>query len=118
MKKSFDGRVSQDDSLGKSEKLSFISLIDCCATRYQRNILLNQKAGKARSSHPEACLQKVPLKIYNKFTGEHPCQRAISINLQSNFNEITFWHGCSPVNLLYIFSKSVKNWGKTLKLKL
>ena len=25
------------------------------------------------------------------------------INLQSNFIEITFGHGCSPVNLLHIF---------------
>ena len=39
----------------------------------------------------------------SKFTGEHPCQRAISINLQSNVIEITLRHGCSPVNLLHIF---------------
>ena len=36
-------------------------------------------------------------------TGEHPCQSAISINLQINFIEITLRHVCSPVNLLHIF---------------
>ena len=41
----------------------------------------------------------------SKFTGEHPCQSVISIKLQSNFIEITLWHGCSPVNFLYIFRK-------------
>ena len=43
------------------------------------------------------------LKIYSKSTGEHPCWSATSIKLQSNFNEITVRHGCSPVNLLHIF---------------
>ena len=48
-------------------------------------------------------LRKGVLKICSKFTGEHPCQSAISIKLQSNFIEITLRRGCSPVNLLYIF---------------
>ena len=48
-------------------------------------------------------LEKGVLKICTKFTGEHPCQSAISIKLQSNFIEITLRHGCSPVNLLHIF---------------
>ena len=43
------------------------------------------------------------LKIGSKFTGEHPCRSAISINLQSNFIEITLRHRCSPVNLLHVF---------------
>ena len=34
--------------------------------------------------------------------------------IYSNFIEITFWHGCSPVNLLYIFrttfSKNTSGW--------
>ena len=42
-------------------------------------------------------------KVCSKFTGEHPCQIAISIKLQSNFIEITLRDGCSPVNLLHIF---------------
>ena len=42
-----------------------------------------------RSSRPEVFLRKGILKICRKFTEEHPCQSAISIKLQSNFNEIT-----------------------------
>ena len=34
-----------------------------------------------------------------------PCQRSISIKLQSNFIEITLGHECFPVNLLHIFRK-------------
>ena len=34
-----------------------------------------------------------------------PWQSVISIKLQSNFIEIKFWHGCSPINLLHIFRK-------------
>ena len=57
------------------------------------------------SSHPEEFLIKGVLKICSKFTGEHPCRSAISIKLQSKFIEITFWHGCSPLNLLHFFGK-------------
>ena len=56
-----------------------------------------------RSSHPEVFLEKGVLKICGKYTGEHPYQRLISIKLQSKFTEIILRHGCSPVNLLYIF---------------
>ena len=59
-------------------------------------------------------LGKGVLKICSKFTGEHPCQSAISIKLQSNFIEITLRHGCFPVNLLHIFrttfSKNTSEW--------
>ena len=44
-------------------------------------------------------LRKVVLKIWSKFTREHPCRSVISIN----FIEITLGHGCSPVTLLHIF---------------
>ena len=37
-----------------------------------------------RTSHPELFLGKGVLNICSKFTGEHPCQSAISIKLQSN----------------------------------
>ena len=47
------------------------------------------------------------LKKCSKFTGEHPCQSVISIRFQSNFTEITLWHGCSPVNLLHLFTTSL-----------
>ena len=40
-------------------------------------------------------LGKAVLKICSKFTGEHPCRRAISIKLQSNAN--------FSVNLLHVF---------------
>ena len=49
-------------------------------------------------------LGKVVLKICSKFTGEHPCRSVISIKLLCNFIEIALRHGCSPVNLLHIFS--------------
>ena len=56
-----------------------------------------------RSSPPEVFLGKRVLKIYSKFTREHPCQSVISIKLPSNSIKITLRHGCSPVNLLHIF---------------
>ena len=50
------------------------------------------------------------MEICSKFTGEDPCQSAISINLQNNFIEITLRHGCSPVNLLHIFRTPFYNY--------
>ena len=65
--------------------------------------MLVVSATMVRSSHPEVFLENGVLKICSKFTGDHPYLSVISIKLQSNFNEITLWHGCSPVNLLHIF---------------
>ena len=45
-------------------------------------------------------LRKGVLKVCSEFTGEHPCQSAISIKLICNFMEITLRHGCSPVFFL------------------
>ena len=59
-----------------------------------------------RSSHTKVFFKKGVLKIYSKFTKEHPCRSVISIQLQSNFIEIALWHGCSLVNLLHIFRTS------------
>ena len=59
-----------------------------------------------RSSRPEVFLGKGVLKIYSKFTGEHPCRSAISIKLLCNFVEMALLHGCSLVNLLHIFRTS------------
>ena len=56
-----------------------------------------------RSSRSEVYLGKVVMKLYSKFTGEHRCKSVIPIKLLCNFTEITFQHGCSPVNLLHIF---------------
>ena len=39
-----------------------------------------------RSSHLEVFLGKGVLKIYSKFTGEHPCRSAISIKLLCNLS--------------------------------
>ena len=54
-------------------------------------------------------LRKGVLKIYSKYTGEHPCRSVISIKFQSNFIEIALRHGCSPVNLLHIFRTTFLN---------
>ena len=59
--------------------------------------------GCFRRSHPEVLPEKDVLKIYSKFTGEHPCLSMTSIKLQSNLIEIALRHGCSPINLLHIF---------------
>ena len=56
-----------------------------------------------RNRHPEVFLRKVVLKIYSKFTGEHPCRSVISIQLLCNLIEIVLRHGCTPINLLHIF---------------
>ena len=56
-----------------------------------------------RSSPWEVFFRKGVLKIFSKFTGEYPCRSAVSIKLLCNFIEIALRHGCSPVNLLYIF---------------
>ena len=67
-----------------------------------------------RSSRREVLLVKSILKIYNKFTGEHPCRSMISVNLLCNFIEINLWYGCSPVNLPHIFrtpfSRNTSGW--------
>ena len=70
---------------------------------YRRLFIFEKELSICRSSHPEVFLEKGFLKICSKLTGEHPYRSAISIKLQSNFIEITLRHGCSPVNLLYIF---------------
>ena len=41
---------------------------------------------KDRSSLPQVLLGKVILKIWRKFTGEHPCQSSISIKLHAQKN--------------------------------
>ena len=68
---------------------------------FRRNFLVINT--HIQSSRPEVFLRKGVLKIHSKFTGERPCQSAISVKLQSNFIEITLRYGCSPVHLLYIF---------------
>ena len=40
---------------------------------------MSAEIDKHRSRHPEVFLGKGALEICSKFTGEHPCQSAISI---------------------------------------
>ena len=54
------------------------------------------------SSPPEVLLGNSAQKICSKFTGEHICRNAVSINLQSNYIENALRYGYSPINLLHI----------------
>ena len=72
----------------------------CCI--FSKHLFLWTPLDGCLGSPPEVFLEKGVLKICRKFTREHPYQSAISINLQSNFVEITLQHGCSPANLLHI----------------
>ena len=74
--------------------------------------------GIYRSNHLKVFLGKGVLKICSKFTGEHPCQSAILIKLQSNFIGVTLRHGCSPVNLQHIFRTPPKNTSGRLLLNI
>ena len=56
-----------------------------------------------RRSRLEVFLEKDVVKICSKFTGEHACQKAISMKLLCNVIEIALRHRCSPVYLLHIF---------------
>ena len=88
-------RKSAVNSIGKnsfSRNVSTISL----------NIFQKQQL-------PRGVPRKKCFEICSKFTGEQPCRSAISIKLYS-----TLRHGCSPVNLLYIFRtpfpKNTSGW--------
>ena len=72
---------------------------------FQKSWLLKKSLhqNRYRSIPREQFLRNVILSMCSKFTGEHPFRSVILIKLQSNFIEIALWHGCSPVNLLYIF---------------
>ena len=50
------------------------------------------KVRRNRSNDLEVFLGKGVLKICSKFTGEHPCRSASSINLLCNFTETTLRH--------------------------
>ena len=67
-----------------------------------------------RSSRQGVFLEKGVPKTCSKYTGERPCQSAISIKLQRNFIAIELWHGRSPVNFIHIFRtpypKNTSGW--------
>ena len=75
----------------------------CLQCEYDLLIYTLMYSFSEESSRPGVFLVKSVLKICSRFTGEHPCRSVISIKLLCNFIEITLRHGCSPVNLLYIF---------------
>ena len=81
--------------------MKYVNVKLCIVTLYNASI----KYIIFRNSSPEVFWGKGVLKIYSKFTGEHPCRNVISIKLLCNFIEIPFRHVCSPVNLLFIFSE-------------
>ena len=70
---------------------------------FNRNPFHSNVALNSLISLPDVFLGKGVLKIYSKFTEEHPCRSVILIKLLCNVFEIALRHGCSPVNLLHIF---------------
>ena len=66
------------------------------------------------SRSPEVFLAKGILKICSKFTGAHPCRRAISIKLQNKIIKIALGHGCSTVNLLHISRNAINSKKKVI----
>ena len=71
-----------------------------------------------RSRHTDVFLGKGVLKRCSQLTGEHPCQRVISIQLLCNFIEVALRYGSSPVTLLHIFRRPfLKNTSWWLLLK-
>ena len=66
-----------------------------------------------RGSPLEVFLGKGVMKICSKFTAERPCRSVMFCN----FIEITFWHGCSPVNLQHIFRtlrRAASEWSPSI----
>ena len=66
-------------------------------------VKLNQFQSNIKSGRSEVPLVKGVLEIRSKFTGEHPCRSAITLQ-----------HEYSPVNLLHIFRtpflRSTSGW--------
>ena len=95
-------------------RASFVQIQTSFKVKQSSHHIPKRSSEKPRSSHPEVFLGKAVLKIYSKFTGEHPCRSTVSIKLQSNFIEIALGHGCSPVNLLHSFRiplpKNTSGW--------
>ena len=99
---------------------AILQIKSSCLLKVQPNKLWLLVTIKFGSSRPDVFLVKGVLKIYNKYTGEHPCRSVISIKLLCNFIEIALRHGCSPVNLLHIFrtpfSRNTFGWLRLRKI--
>ena len=63
------------------------------------------KTNHAKNKQPSrgALRKRCSEQIQQIYRREHPSQSVISIKFLCNFIEITIWHGCFPVNLLYMF---------------
>ena len=71
--------------------------------RVESHFFMVMKLEMEEGAPSKVFLGKGILEICSKCTGKHLCQSVISIKLQSNFIEIALQHGCSSVNLPYIF---------------
>ena len=124
------GQIGLKDRRGYIKRSMKIKWVSCVLTRPIRLKVLIQhnidhtdkfwtlKCLSYRSSPPEVFLGEGVLKIWKKCAGAHPCRSVISINLLYSFMKITFWHGCSSVNLMYIFrTHFLKNSSGGLLLK-
>ena len=75
-----------------------------CALRLDPNFAVLLAAEKNfRKQPPRGVLSKRFSENMQEIYRRTPCQNVISIKLQSKFNETTFRHGCSSVNLPHIF---------------
>ena len=70
---------------------------------YFKILNLRQLSIRVGAYNEEKQSFKGVLKICSKFTGEPPCQSAISIKLLCKFIDIALRHRYSPVNSLYMF---------------
>ena len=83
---SFNEKHQSNNIYGNKTVITFLHLFRC------KYIL------QLTEAIPKKCSENIQY-----FTGEHPCWTVISIKLKSNFTEITFQPGYSPLNLQYIF---------------
>ena len=90
-----------------------------CALRLDPNFAVLLAAEKNfRKQPPRGVLSKRFSENMQEIYRRTPCQNVISIKLQSKFNETTFRHGCSSVNLPHIFRiPFLKNTSGRLLLK-
>ena len=88
----------------KYAEYTYAELIICKTSQHWRVAVMLRKMrfenlSTIRSSPSEVLLGKDVLKIYSKFTGEHPCRSVISIKLNSHVGMGLF------LKIYYIFSE-------------
>ena len=77
---------------GKDQKNLYWGKQVCGESEFLILIYLLDTGCKFRNSHPKVFLEKGVLKIYSKFTGEHPCRSVVSIKLVCNFSTLLKSH--------------------------